>query len=149
MRLVQTVAIAVLVIFTGGCHRYNHAKVNTSMSDVERNAILHQSFFVGMPSAEINERLIDLRLAENYRSIVYKPWKDGESVTTVVLRDRVYPVGIKGPGPGAPLSFVIDKESSLTRVTFARAAGNWSEVKKQPVHVIALNAYETQQEPAP
>lgn len=149
MRLVKTAAIVVFVIFTSGCHRYNHAKINTSMSDAERNAILQRSFFVGMPSSEINEKLIELRLAENHRRITYRPGKDGEGVTTVVLRDRVYPVGIKGPSPGAPLTFVIDEESLLTRVTFARAAEKWSEVNKQPVYVIALNAYEPRQEPAP
>jgi hypothetical protein len=149
MKPAQIIAIWTVVLFMGGCHRFNHAMINTSMSDAERYEVLQQTFFVGMPSAEVNERLIELRLAENHRSIEYKPGQEGERVATVVLRDRVYPVGIKGPGPGAPLSFVIDDESLLTRVTFARAAEQWSQVKKQPVHIISLNAYEPLQEPAP
>lgn len=149
MRLLQTVAIVALAIFAGGCYRYNNASITSSMSDAERHAILERSFFVGMPSAEVQSRLKEMRLAKGRDGVQFRPTESGERVVSVTLRDRIYAVGIKGPGPAASLGFFIGEQSLLTRVTYREARTGWSDLGSKEAYVIALRAYEPQEEPAP
>jgi hypothetical protein len=143
------IAILCLAICTGACHRYNHAKVTTSMSDAERNEILRRTFFVGMPVSKVNQEILELRLVKDRRWIDYRSLPNGERSATVPLRDRVYAIGPKGPGAGAPLTFFVDEESHLIRLTFSRETMPWSDDEGQRAHVIPLGVYEFPQEPVP
>ena len=120
------------------------------MKDADRNAIVQEHFCVGMPSDEVVEQLNDLRMDWDWGNATPYPMKTKNDRT---IRAHVFPAGVlrgfKGPAPSAPLSFYMDDESRLARVTYLPRAQSWHDQDEWDESVIPLAACDDSQEPAP
>lgn len=148
-RRLLVVLTSVALACAMGC-RMNPARITSSMKDADRNAVVQERFCIGMPSSEVVAQLNELRVDWDWGNATPYPMKSKNDRT---IRAHVFPAGIlrgfKDPAPSAPLTFYMDEEARLSRVTYLPREQSWRDRDEWTESVIPLAMCESSSEPAP